>query len=104
MIGKENNEGIMHRILNDLFEHIDKNKINKDIKIKVSYLEIYNENIKDLMSPDDKNLDLREDPMKGITIAGISELKVETTKEIMKLLKVGNKNRSKGNLYFKKNN
>lgn len=42
--------------------------------MKVSYLEIYNENIKDLLTIEDKNLDLREDPVKGPCVAGITEI------------------------------
>jgi kinesin family protein 18/19 len=37
----------------------------------VSYLEIYNEFIKDLLTSDDKNLDLREDGKSGMVVAGL---------------------------------
>ena len=58
--------------------------------MRVSYLEIYNENIKDLLSIEDKNLDLREDPSQGVVVAGITEIECSSTSEIMALLKVIN--------------
>jgi kinesin family protein 18/19 len=42
----------------------------------------------------DSYLDLREDPIKGISIAGLTEYLVKDTKEIMSLLQVGNKRRT----------
>jgi len=38
-------------------------------------------------------LDLRDDPVKGIVIANVSEMKVESTDQIMNLLFSGNKRR-----------
>jgi kinesin family protein 18/19 len=52
---------------------ISKVVANKYI-LRVSYLEIYNENIKDLLSIEDKNLDLREDATQGVVVAGITEI------------------------------
>ena len=40
----------------------------------MSYLEIYNEVLHDLLTIDDKPLDIREDPVNGITISGITEI------------------------------
>lgn len=54
--------------------------------MRVSYLEIYNENIKDLLTADDTNLDLREDKKK-ISVAGLSEIIVNNSSEVMALLK-----------------
>ena len=95
MIGSPDNPGIMFRSLNDLYNKIEKQKIIKDFIIKVSYLEIYNENIKDLLSADDRNLELREDPIRGVIVNAITEVLVNSTNEILQLLKVGNKNRTK---------
>lgn len=56
--------------------------------MRVSYLEIYNENIKDLLSIEDKNLDLREDPSQGVLVSGITEIECASAQEIIALLKV----------------
>ena len=39
-------------------------------------------------------LDLREDPIKGVMVAGLSEIEVRTPDEIFELLVYGNKNRT----------
>lgn len=39
-------------------------------------------------------LDLREDPVKGVTVAGLSEVEVDTPEEILDLLIFGNRNRT----------
>lgn len=39
-------------------------------------------------------LDLREDPIKGVCVAGLSEVEVDTPEEILDLLIYGNKNRT----------
>lgn len=70
MTGSGEKTGIIPRTLNDLFVSLTKNKLTKDISgivsiknvlVKVSYLEIYNETIRDLLTSEDRNLDLRED-------------------------------------------
>lgn len=63
MLGSEENYGIMGLTFQELFKKIEQQKKNKDFKILMSYLEIYNENIRDLLVPsNEKSLDLREDP------------------------------------------
>ena len=37
-------------------------------KVSVSFLEVYNENIRDLLNDSEEFLDLREDPIKGIEL------------------------------------
>jgi len=60
----------------------------------MSFLEIYNETIRDLLSQsDDKHLDLREDPVKGIQVNNLNEIMVKGVQEIMTMLKFGNKKR-----------
>lgn len=61
MVGTPDNPGIMSKTMNQLFTLIGKNSNNKYI-VRVSYLEIYNENIKDLLFSEDRSLELREDP------------------------------------------
>ena len=93
MLGNEENEGIMPLTLKELFTKI-KNYPNRIYKIKLCYLEIYNENIKDLLLNGNDNLDLREDPNKGIIINNITEIEVKSAEHILSILKMGNKNRT----------
>lgn len=47
----------------DLFEYAKNDQENK-YDIKITYVEIYNEVIRDLLVPKSDHLDLREDPIK----------------------------------------
>jgi kinesin family protein 18/19 len=75
MAGTPDSHGIMYLILKDLFAKILLDT-EKDYDIKVSYVEIYNENIRDLLIPPTREnhfLDLRDDPERGVCIAGVTE-------------------------------
>ena len=63
-------------------------------QVSMSYLEIYNELIRDLLSPSNGFLELREDAKGGVQVAGISELVAETPQEVMYMLHKGNKERT----------
>lgn len=94
MLGTEDEEGIMVLTLKELFDKISFFSSEREYKVKLWYLEIYNENIRDLLTSSLEYLDLREDPTKGISISNISELIVTSCEDIMQLLKKGNKNRT----------
>lgn len=98
MLGTPENPGIMALTLDDLFSNIQKaninNETNIEYKVNVSFMEVYNENIRDLLVSSTKSLDLREGPDKGPTIAGITEIETKSSVQVMKLLHEGNKRRS----------
>ncbi len=53
----------------------------------MSYLEIYNENIRDLLEPSSGHLELRDyDKGRSVTVAGLSEREAESTKEVLHYL------------------
>ena len=71
-------------------------KINrpvKNTKSASSYLEVYNELIRDLLTPSSDYLDLRKTPS-GPTVSGISEISVDSPEHVMRLLQQGNKRRT----------
>ena len=106
MLGTETNPGIMPLTLKELFDKVKLLKSERQYKLKFWYLEIYNENIRDLlrfMNPNNTNnniveenesLDLREDPIKGIIVSGITEINVNNSNDMLKILKRGNRNRT----------
>lgn len=96
MTGTPDSPGIMVLILQDLFNSIQAKTNEKSFQIRMSYVEIYNEIIRDLLLPNSKDtyLDLRDDPVKGVCIAGVTEINVNETKDVMNLLSAGNKRRS----------
>lgn len=64
------------------------------LQVSISYLEIYNELIKDLLNPSGP-LELREDNRgQRITVAGLSEITATNRQEVIQLLIRGNKQRT----------
>jgi len=83
MIGSPSDPGIMVRVMGDLFVHSASQgkALGVTYRVSVSFLEVYNENIRDLLGPpelDGEYLDLREDPIKGPVVAGITEIEVRS--------------------------
>jgi hypothetical protein len=73
-----------------LFSKIAKEELSA--KVQVSYFEIYNENIIDLLS--DKNeknnyLEIREDVDKKMYLPGLTEMEVKTEKDALKIYEMG---------------
>jgi kinesin family protein 6/9 len=72
--------GILPRIISKLFKDIH-HLTEKEIKVKISYIEIYNETINDLLrSENQPNILLQEDPVYGVICKGaiikeVSDLK-----------------------------
>ena len=93
MLGNDENPGIMPLTFGELFKQVKKYS-NREYLIKLCYLEIYNENIKDLLINNSPNLELREDPNKGLVINGITEIITNSGEHILSILKKGNKNRT----------
>ncbi|XP_016650580.1 PREDICTED: LOW QUALITY PROTEIN: phragmoplast orienting kinesin 2 [Prunus mume] len=90
--------GMTPRIFEFLFARIQaEEEIRRDEKLKYnckcSFLEIYNEQITDLLDPSSTNLLLREDVKKGVYVENLSEFEVCTVSDILRLLIQGSSNR-----------
>ncbi|KAF7705476.1 kinesin-like protein KIF19 isoform X1 [Silurus meridionalis] len=94
MLGTDKEPGIYVRTLNDLFKAIEETSDDMQYSVSMSYLEIYNEMIRDLLNPSSGFLDLREDSKGEIQVAGITEVSTVNAREIMELLMKGNKQRT----------
>ena len=96
MLGTENNPGVMYRTLHDLFVEIQKFEGKREYQVSMSYLEIYNELIRDLLVPPSQPayLELREDAKGTIQVAGLSEVIAKTPEEVMDMLHKGNRART----------
>lgn len=86
--------GIIFLTMKELFERINDLQDQKQIEVTLSYLEIYNETIKDLLEPSHKQLSLREDSDQKITVSNLSMHKPENVEEVMDMILHGNKNRT----------
>ncbi|KAM5274440.1 kinesin-like protein KIF19 [Ctenodactylus gundi] len=94
MLGTDHEPGIYVRTLNDLFHAIEETSSDMEYEVSMSYLEIYNEMIRDLLNPSLGYLDLREDSKGMIQVAGITEVSTINANEIMQLLTKGNRQRT----------
>ena len=98
---KNPNRGIIQRTIQDIFNYIEMTS-NENTKfiIRASFLQIYNESISDLLKPDKKNLQIREDKKKGIYVDLLSEWAVRTPVDLYALLKKGGNLRATSSTYM----
>ncbi|KAM6379218.1 LOW QUALITY PROTEIN: kinesin-like protein KIF19 [Pluvialis apricaria] len=94
MLGTDCKPGIYIHTLDDLFKALEAIAEEMEYTVSMSYLEIYNEVIRDLLNPSSGFLDLREDSRGSIQTAGITEVSTTNAQEIMQLLTKGNKQRT----------
>ncbi|KAJ3038695.1 Kinesin-like protein kif3b, partial [Rhizophlyctis rosea] len=93
--------GIIPMSFHQIFDHIFR-ATTKKFLVRISFLEIYNEEIRDLLIKSPKNnakpasLDLKEHPETGVYVKDLSAYVVKSVEEMEKLMDVGNKNRSVG--------
>ncbi|KAK8306316.1 hypothetical protein V6Z11_D03G118900 [Gossypium hirsutum] len=92
MLGTLENPGVMVLAIKDLFTSIRQRSFDGNHVVQLSYLEVYNETVRDLLSPG-RPLVLREDKQ-GIVAAGITQYRAYSTDEVMALLQRGNQNRT----------
>ena len=90
------NKGLIPRAIEDIFKYIENNS-NSDTTfiIRVTYLQIYNESIDDLLKPEKKHLSIREGQKKGLYVEGLSEWAVRSPNDIYALLERGAQCRTK---------
>ena len=88
--------GLIPRVLKDLIEGLEQRSIdNDDVRVTLSFVEIYNEKIRDLLASSDTpdqatTLRVREHPMLGPYVEGVSKLVVNGNLEkALKLLATG---------------
>lgn len=88
-------EGIIPRMIRYVFDQILRSE-NPEIEftVKVSFIEIYMEKIKDLIDISKVNLQIYESREKGIYIENLSEYYVSNEQELLDYIKIGNQNRT----------
>ncbi|XP_018415337.1 PREDICTED: kinesin-like protein KIF1C isoform X2 [Nanorana parkeri] len=98
MMGKPEPEqhGIIPQLCEDLFARVSSNKSpDLSYSVEVSYMEIYCERVRDLLSPKSKgNLRVREHPIMGPYVEDLSKLAVTSYDDIADLMDCGNKART----------
>nr|XP_031303039.1 kinesin-like protein KIF27 isoform X3 [Camelus dromedarius] len=93
----EGQKGIIPRAIQEIFQNISENP-SIDFNVKVSYIEVYKEDLRDLLELETsvKDLHIREDEKGNTVIVGAKECQVESADEVLSLLEMGNAARHTG--------
>uniref|UniRef100_A0A672UIV3 Kinesin-like protein n=1 Tax=Strigops habroptila TaxID=2489341 RepID=A0A672UIV3_STRHB len=93
MLGSEHSPGIMYFTMVELYKRIEARKEEKSCEVLISYQEVYNEQIYDLLEPKGP-LAIREDPERGVVVQGLSFHQPASAEQLLEMLANGNKNRT----------
>ncbi|XP_034536081.1 kinesin-like protein KIF13B isoform X2 [Notolabrus celidotus] len=97
MMGSGDQPGLIPRLCSALFERTKKEgREQESFTVEVSYMEIYNEKVRDLLDPKGgrQALRVREHKVLGPYVDGLSRLAVASYKDIESLMSEGNKSRT----------
>ncbi|EHB11722.1 Kinesin-like protein KIF3B [Heterocephalus glaber] len=90
--GDPEKRGVIPNSFDHIFTHISRSQ-NQQYLVRASYLEIYQEEIRDLLSKDQtKRLELKERPDTGLYVKDLSSFVTKSVKEIEHVMNVGNQN------------
>ncbi|KAI8059305.1 P-loop containing nucleoside triphosphate hydrolase protein [Gongronella butleri] len=95
-IDDEKSKGIIPRIVGQIFDSIMDAPSNLEFTVKVSYMEIYMEKVRDLLNPSHDNLAIHEDKTKGVYVKDLLEVYVGSTDEVYEVMRRGSNNRVVG--------
>ncbi|XP_023280052.1 kinesin-like protein KIF18A isoform X1 [Seriola lalandi dorsalis] len=93
MLGSQDDPGVMYRTMKELFKRMDDAKEEKVFTVAFSYLEVYNEQIRDLLA-NVGPLAVREDSSKGVVVQGLTLHQPKSAEHILEALDSGNRNRT----------
>ena len=88
-IDDENLKGVIPRITEQVFENIMASPPHLEYLVKVSYMEIYMEKIRDLLAPQNDNLQVHEEKNKGVYVKGLSDYYVGNQAEVYEIMRQG---------------
>ena len=93
MMGGPDNPGLIPRTCEELFDRIRNEPTpNTTYHVQVSYFEVYNEHVRDLLVPRTVPpiyLKIRESPKDGVYVQGLVETEVKSYADVERLMKVG---------------
>jgi len=95
MQGEPSSPGILHLAAQQVFEEIAQ-RPNHQFLLHVSYIEIFNEQVKDLLSDSNENLRIREDRDKGFFVDNLAMKSIVSVDELLKLKEEGESRRHIG--------
>lgn len=93
-IGSNDHKGVIPRITEQIFASIMASESNIEYTVRVSYMEIYMERIRDLLVPQNDNLPIHEEKNRGVYVKGLMEVYVSSVDEVYQILERGGMSRA----------
>ncbi|KAK3339218.1 kinesin heavy chain [Neurospora tetraspora] len=81
--------GVIPRIVEQIFTSILSSAANIEYTVRVSYMEIYMERIRDLLAPQNDNLPVHEEKNRGVYVKGLLEIYVSSVQEVYEVMRRG---------------
>lgn len=88
-IDDEVGRGVIPRIVQQIFASIMSSPSTIEYTVRVSYMEIYMERIRDLMAPSNDNLPVHEEKNRGVYVKGLLEIYVSSVDEVYEVMRRG---------------
>ncbi|GAQ89631.1 kinesin-related protein [Klebsormidium nitens] len=95
MRGTPTEPGIIPLAIHHVFQMIEQT-VDREFLLRVSYLEIYNEEINDLLNPENRKLPVHENLERGVFVAGLAEEIVMSAEHVLELMANGEAHRHIG--------
>ncbi|XP_020238915.1 kinesin-like protein KIN-14I isoform X3 [Cajanus cajan] len=94
----EKSQGVNYRALSDLFLTADQRRDTFCYDVSVQMIEIYNEQVRDLLVIDgsNKRLEIRSNSHRGLSVPDASLVPVSSTRDVIELMNLGQRNRAVG--------
>lgn len=93
-IEDETGKGVIPRIVEQIFASILASPSNMEYTVRVSYMEIYMERIRDLLVPQNDNLPVHEEKSRGVYVKGLLEVYVSSVQEVYEVMRRGGTSRA----------
>ncbi|KAI0132107.1 P-loop containing nucleoside triphosphate hydrolase protein [Xylariales sp. AK1849] len=88
-IEDEEGKGVTPRIIEQIFSSIMTSPPTIEYTVRVSYMEIYMERIRDLLAPEKDNLPIHEEKNRGVYVKGLLEIYVSSVQEVFEVMRRG---------------
>lgn len=93
-IDDEAERGVIPRIVEQIFASIMSSPGSIEYTVRVSYMEIYMERIRDLLAPHNDNLPVHEEKNRGVYVKGLLEIYVSSVQEVFEVMRRGGNTRA----------
>ncbi|CAL5417990.1 unnamed protein product [Camellia sinensis] len=97
MRGSTSEPGVIPHAVRDLFDSIQED-MDREFLLRMSYMEIYNEEINDLLAPEHRKLQIHESLERGIFVARLKEEIVASPEQILELMEFAHRHIGETNM------